>query len=474
MKKMCGEIFQRRGRALLLLLVLCVFLKGTEGWAESSSAKRVRMTVGQSRVLLREADAWSSEDPAIVLVDQNGRVTGRSEGEALVTAYVGRAEYRYRVLVELPRLSVSARALSSGESFSLSLHGTHLKFRWSVSDPSVLSIRKKKKNCYQVKALAPGKAQVIVSRNGAELTCSVTVSEDGESSIVLPESAHTLYLDNNVFKELTWKISDTANYVSSVSHFGQSARLYTHKDGGDGLENIWSAKNNGAVGVPGAQLSAQAVKGTIQKAVRWAWAVCDSPYHGYDYGHGYKNAVWGYAFGQAKATGLGTGDYSCSTIPLCAYYFAGVNVIGENLGGENARYIPDSTRLFYRGEISFLENGKTESLLFYSNYEWQILKAAGFEDVYDSYRKDPEHFVFRAGDVVTANGHAQLVLTDGSRNSAMTAQAYGPDVHGRIPRGGDQKGNELERAGRVRTSPKIRHIMRFTGKGVRLNTVGLK
>ena len=41
-----------------------------------------------------------------------------------------------------------------------------------------------------------------------------------------------------------------------------------------------------------------------------------------------------------------------------------------------------------------------------------------------------------------------------------------------MPKGGDQA-YELGCSTGVRTSPKLRHIMRFTGAGVRLNTVGL-
>ena len=61
-----------------------------------------------------------------------------------------------------------------------------------------------------------------------------------------PEVYQTLYMDGNLFKELTNRISDTGLYVSSFSSCGQSAPLYIHKDGGDGLENIWAAENNGA------------------------------------------------------------------------------------------------------------------------------------------------------------------------------------------------------------------------------------
>lgn len=284
-------------------------------------------------------------------------------------------------------------------------------------------------------------------------------------------------MDGNVFKQMTWKRSDVGIYISSLSKYGQSAPLYIHKDGGDGLENIWAATNNGAVGVPGARLSSDAVAKTIEKACFWARAVTDSPYHGYDFGHSYKGANLMYTFGQAKPNGLGTGDYCCSTIPLCAYYFAGVNVIGENLGGSDAKYIPNSTKLFYEGrtgKITYYENGKLKGARYLSNYEWKIFRFCGFKDVVASYKKNKKTFQFKAGDVVTANGHTQLILSDGTRKTAEAVQAYGPDKvkKGKMPKGGDQS-NELGRTYYVRTSPAIKHIMRFTGKGVKLNTAGI-
>ena len=67
-----------------------------------------------------------------------------------------------------------------------------------------------------------------------------------------------------------------------------------------------------------------------------------------------------------------------------------------------------------------------------------------------------------------------MVLSAGTRKDAEVVQAYGPDKvpSGTMPKGGDQS-YEIGRAYGLRTNPAIRHIMRFTGAGVRLNTVGL-
>lgn len=461
---------------LVFLVMLCLLCAGTLNRAHA--AKRCTLVKGQTKQLLKTARKWRSNRPAVATVSSEGVVTAVKKGTCIVTARKGKKKYSWTVKVEAPRLGRTNKSIAVGKSFNLMLKKTNLKFKWSVSDPSVLTLRKKSANKVKVTGLKNGTATVNASRGPYTVSCTVVVGTGAEAyaapAAPAQDSLQTLYLDGNVFKQLTWNRTDTAKYVSNVSRYGQSAPLYIHKDGGDGLENIWAAENNGAVGLTGVKLSADAVKGTIDKACLWARAVADSPYHGYDYGHSYPDAALMYTFGQAKANALGTGDYCCSTIPLCAYYFAGVNVIGENLGGPDAKYIPNSTLLFYRSQISYYLNGTLhcDTNNYRSNYEWEIFQACGFKDVYSQYAANPDSFVFKAGDVVTANGHTQMVISDGTKKTAETVQAYGPDKHNKMPIGGDQN-YEIGRAYYVSNNPKIRHIMRFTGNGVRLNTVGL-
>ena len=486
----------RRSCLLAIMLLLCMIFAGAGSSIHAASRTRKHTVVVGEKKQLKPAGAsrYKSKKPSVVRVSAAGQITALKKGTCKITAVRGKKKLTWKIKVVSPSLNKKKKKLDPGRSFTLKLKkASGLKYTWSVSDPSVLKLTKKSKTKYKVKAQKSGTATVIVSRGSWQAVCTVIVNGVPETENSAGKSTdkstdtgkgkdkkpaiQTLYMDNNVFKQMTWKRSDVGEYISSLSNYGQSAPLYIHKDGGDGLENIWAATNNGAVGVAGAQLSDDAVKKTIEKACFWARAVCDSPYHGYDYGHSYKGANLMYTFGQAKPNGLGTGDYCCSTIPLCAYYFAGVNVIGENLGGADAKYIPNSTKLFYEGslgEITYYENGKLKGCRYLSNYEWKIFRFCGFKDMIKQYNKNPKKFKFKAGDVVTANGHTQLVIGDGTRKKAEAAQAYGHEKvkKGKMPKGGDQA-YELGRSFGIRTSPKIRHIMRFTGAGVRLNTVGL-
>lgn len=313
-------------------------------------------------------------------------------------------------------------------------------------------------------------ALAAFSTHAAETAADPLLQNTLLSTAAPASSQNILFPDGRIFQTLSFNISDTGRYVSSFSRCGQSAPLYISPAGGDGLENIWSSVNNGAVEVPGAQLSSADVQATRLKAAWWARAICDSPYHGYDTGSRKHKEVWPWRYGLAKAGQPCTGDYCCSSLALCAYYFAGVNVIGENLGGPDARYIPNASLPFSENKISYYYNGQHYSSGTNSYNMINFLNLFGFTDVVGSFKADKKNFMFLTGDIVIYSGHVQLVLSDGNRKSAQTAQARGAD-----PKhlGGDQTGGEIcVQTGVVRPK-KIIHIFRFTGQGVVLNTAGL-
>ncbi len=434
------------------------------------AAAKVYMKKGQSMQLRTGATQWKSKKKKVARVTSDGYVYARKKGSAKITCKVGNKKFTYKVYVEDPKLTAYSQTINAGSSFTLKIKNTSKKYNFTSSNPSVATVTKKSKKKMIVKGLSNGTAAITGTYGNISVTCYVTVI-NGTAASTNPTSAtsglQTLYMDGNVFKEMTWNRSSVALEVSSVSSYGQSAPLYIHKDGGDGLENIWAATNNGAVEVPGAQLSAAEIQGTVDKACAWASAVCNSPYHGYDM---YAYAPWGEIFGQAKANALGTGDYTCFSIPLCAYYFAGVNVLGENLGGPNATYIPNTTLLWYTGYVSFWDNGQQTKIFCPPYADWKIYERCGFTNVVKDYKKDRKNYVFQKGDVLIYQSHAQMVVKAGTLKTARVAQAHG---YGKDKKhiGGDQ-GSELT-VSKIFRKKDFVWIMRFTGQGVKLNTVGL-
>jgi len=467
---------KREGRiSIRLILVMFLFagilcLAGTMR-TPAASIKKITMVKGQVRKLKKKGAKWSTSRKKVAVVDSVGNVTALKKGTAVITAKVGKKKTRYRIKVQAPRLGKTSRKVEVGKSFSLKVRGTDRKFKWSSSNPSVAEVTQKKSWKYKcrVKGKRNGTATISAYFKGVTLTCRVTVGTGKETD----GKVFRMYLPNgDLLKTLTYERTDTAKYVSSISHYGQSAPLYISADGGDGLENIWAEENNGAIGVKGAKLSSAVVKGTIKKACLWARAVCDSPYHGYDNGHNYSGSQDCWAWGQAKPNALGTGDYCCYSIPLCAYYFAGVNVLGESLGGPEAKYVPHSTLLMHHSDVSFY--GVSEkSVVSTGPYDSMYLyPRCGFKDMISSYKNNRSGFVFKAGDVATYGSHAQLIIEDGTKGKCSVAQAFGPTNKKQSKEIGGDQGYELG-VGSLHRAGDIAHIWRFTGEGVRLNTVGL-
>lgn len=475
---------------LWILLVSMLLMFFAPHSAMAASAKKITMMRGETRQLKRKNVVWMSRNPSVASVSSRGVVTARSGGKAVVIARRGTKKYRYKITVEAPVLNQSAIKIPLDQTAVLRVTGTSKKFRIVSSDPSVVSVVKaKKKNKFRATALKDGVVTVKAVWKNYTISCVVTAGKGKKSSAAsgagtagagtadagTSDSSQpgtiTLSYNGTPVQTLTQIRSDVARYVSSVSSFGQSAPLYTSTNGGDGLESIFAPTNNGNINVQGVKLSEAARIGTIQKACLWARAICDSEYHGYDDGQGSGRAR--YTWGIAKEDSPGTGDYCCYSLTECAYYFAGVNLLGECLGNPSAAiYPPFSTMLFTSRGVSFWGDSKPRSTAPFdcTNY----YPKAGFTEITQQKNMAGASFVYQAGDIaVSTNGHQheQLIISAGTKDKCEVAEACGPGSGKK--KGGDQSGGELQVYSKLYKPSEITHVFRFTGEGVVLNTVGL-
>lgn len=466
-----------------LILAVVMLLFCIPHSVNAASTKKYTLVRGETKQLKKRPGAvWSSKNAAVASVTQTGLVTAKRRGKTTITSKVGSKKYKFKITVEKPAFSKKTVKLALNKTKVIKITGTTRKFSFVSSDPSVVEVKKKAKNKVRIKALKDGTATVGAVYHGVMLTCVVTAGS-GNAAQVDPDADDTAAKDKSsieikgydgkVLQTLTYKKSSIAKSVSAVSSYGQSAPLYTSVNGGDGLENIYSDKNTGKVHIPNVKLSDKEVNGTIAKACAWARAVCNSKYHGYDNGQSKDKGRNRYTWGIPKKDSPGTGDYCCYSLAICAYYFAGVNMLGEGLGvGEPVFYPPKSPQWLKSGGVFFYGDRNYVGTSPYDcrNYYPKL----GFTDITQQVKKAGKKFVYKAGDIAVAyktHQHAQLIIKDGTAKKCEVAEACGPGKGKK--KGGDQSGSELCVYNHLYNPKEINRVYRFTGEGVILNKAGL-
>ncbi len=166
----------------------------------SLNTDRISMKVGESATLYATVSpndatnkkvAWSSSNPSVVVVTSSGKVTGVSEGTAVITVTtedgqktdtcvvtVSNGSGDIRVTgVDIDRSSVS---LKVNDTITLKAtvspsNATNKNVTWTTSDSSIATVNSNG----VVKAVAVGKATITVTTEDGQKTdtCAVTVSE---------------------------------------------------------------------------------------------------------------------------------------------------------------------------------------------------------------------------------------------------------------------------------------------------------
>lgn len=184
---------------------------------------------------------WASSDPLVASVDGMGKVTGRAEGTAVITAYTERGDKAsctvtvQKGTVSRPALDASSMELTITSSAlhparQLHLTGSEGNFiyvrQWVSSDPAVATVS----SSGNVTAQASGRATIsALTTAGQVLRCQVTVrSEIGrvklnKSAMLLQNLSSIQRLTASVAdraepQTLTWTSSNPA--VATVSSSG--------------------------------------------------------------------------------------------------------------------------------------------------------------------------------------------------------------------------------------------------------------
>ena len=183
---------------------------------------------------------WTTSDPAIATVSENGLVTAVAEGQATITAKAGAIEATCQVTVLHVVINVESVTLDKTEltmvlEQEVTLVATvnpanadEKTVTWSTSDPAVATVSQ----TGVVKAVGEGNAVITAACGGKEATCAVSVPHVNVpvTSVTLNQTSATLDVnqtltlvatvnpDNADDKTVSWSTSDAT--VASVSQTG--------------------------------------------------------------------------------------------------------------------------------------------------------------------------------------------------------------------------------------------------------------
>ncbi len=224
--------------ALIAALALPVRISAapeTESSAAAGTAQEISMD--ESRVSVAVGDTyklnlknltgtetivWTSSKPAVVAVNQRGRVRAKAAGESVITAEVDGVPYRCMVKAEEAasgiRLDRSELALVVDETYKLSAEFTEESpadstLVWKSEDKKVVKVNSRGK----MRAIGAGTARVIVQSkadSSIRAFCEVTVTEDVG---VMRLSAATLSLKVGEKSQLTVTRDDDTALVWGTS-----------------------------------------------------------------------------------------------------------------------------------------------------------------------------------------------------------------------------------------------------------------
>ena len=195
---------------------------------------------------------WTSSNPSIATVDENGIVTALKAGTTTITATTNDGDFKANCIITVTgevvnvtgiTLSPTTKTMYTGESFILTPtitpdNATNKSVTWTSSDPTIASVDENG----MVKAIKKGTATITAKTDdgGFTATCVITVNEGdkrvtgitltpttntikpGDSFIITP----TVTPSDAADKSVTWSSSD-----SSIAKVDSTGKVTAQKAG---------------------------------------------------------------------------------------------------------------------------------------------------------------------------------------------------------------------------------------------------
>ena len=166
--------------------VTAVVLNKTSLSLAKGSSKKLTATVSPSDATDNTVK-WSSDNPSVATVDQNGQVTAVNAGNAVITASAGDIAATCEVSVFIPVTSVTLSStdltLLVGETAVLEItvlpeDATDKNVTWWSSYPNVATVEGGR-----ITAFGFGEADIVVLVGDQSASCTVTVLTDSPSGV---------------------------------------------------------------------------------------------------------------------------------------------------------------------------------------------------------------------------------------------------------------------------------------------------
>ena len=136
---------------------------------------------------------WTSSNPSVVYVNQNGKIACKARGNSLITASVktsaGTKTYKCLVYVETPSISRTSIKMYSDTTYNLKMNGTYRTVKWASNNTSVVQVTQSG----YVKAVKGGTACIITRVGNKYYRCYVTVIQ---RQVISGPAADVLKLTN--------------------------------------------------------------------------------------------------------------------------------------------------------------------------------------------------------------------------------------------------------------------------------------
>lgn len=143
----------------------------------SLNKKSVTLIKGQKTKLklkgTKQKVKWSSNKPSVASV-KDGMISARKKGNAVITAKVGEnTNLTCEIKVETPKLNITKKEISVGETLQLTLKGTSQNITWSSSNKKIATVANG-----LVTGKSKGNVTIIAKVGGKKYSCKITIKVD--------------------------------------------------------------------------------------------------------------------------------------------------------------------------------------------------------------------------------------------------------------------------------------------------------